>query len=268
MAVTPTPTLTAVVLARDEAPMIEGCLRRLAFADDVLVALDARTTDDTAAVAVRAGARVESVEPAGFGEMRNRALAHVRTDWVLFVDADERVTAPLAAEITQRVAEPAAAYRIPIANWFYGSRVRRSGYRERPIRLFPLAGVTFAGDIHEQPSLPGGLPVRQLRHPIEHLSHRTIAENLAKTARYADVQAAELLAQGHPPVKRWTLLFVLAKGITKHLVVGQGFRDGTAGFIESIYQPFSHFCVHVRLWELQQRPSIAERYRDLEDQLP
>lgn len=247
--------------------MITGCLHRLVFADEVLVGVDRRTVDDTAAKALQCGATVVEVEPGGFAAMRNQLLASITTDYVLFVDADERIPTGLRKEIEQRLAGAPSAYRIRVDNWFYGHRVRRSGYREQPIRLLPVSGVTYSGDIHERPSVPVGLPVSTMENPLVHLSHRSVSENLAKTARYADVEAFEMMAANHPPVTRLTLVVVLTKALIRHLIIGQGFRDGTAGFIESAYQPFSHFCVYARLWELQQRPSLEERYRMLEDNL-
>lgn len=246
--------------------MIGACVARLAFADEVVVGVDRRTTDDTAGRAAAAGARIVPIEPDGFAAMRNQLVKEISTEFVFFVDADERVTEELRQEVERRLAEAPAAYRLRIANWFYGHQIRRSGYRERPLRLLPTEGCEFTGDIHERPD-PAGVPVRLLTNPLVHLSHRSVAENLHKTARYAEVQATELHRHGHRPVTRWVLMSVVLKGLLRHLIVGQGFRDGTAGFIESIYQPFSHFCVYVRLWELQQVPSIPERYHQLEEEV-
>lgn len=248
--------------------MIERCIAHLGFADEVVVVLDERTNDDTAEVADGAGGRVERVQFDTFAEARNLALAAAKGRWILFVDADERVPSSLADEVLRAVVGPPAAYRVSIENWFYGSKVARSGYRERPVRLFPVEGVRYVGDIHETPVLPAGLPVHDLHSPLIHLSHRSVIDNLRKTATYADVQAAEMLRTGHPRVGRWALTRVLARTLTRHLLVGQGFRDGTAGFVESVYQAFSIFSVHARLWELQQQPSVEERYAAIEASIP
>ena len=262
------PTLSAVVVARNESKMIGRCLRHLTFADEILVAVDERSEDETAEIAARAGARVEHVRFETFSQARNLALAAARGRWVMFVDADERVSSQLAREVRQAVSGPPAGYRVRIENWFYGAKVERSGYREWPIRLFPIDGVTFIGDIHEAPVLPTNMRVGRLRGPLLHLSHRSVIQNLAKTAGYADVQASEMLRTGHPVVTRWSLARVLARTLTHHLVVGQGFRDGAAGFVESLYQTFSILSVHIRLWELQQTPSIEERYEQIEESIP
>ncbi len=261
------PTLSAVVIARDEAGMIERCLDRLAFADERLVVIDDRTTDDTAARARARGASVVEVVFTTFSALRNQAIAAATGDWILFVDADERVTTALAAEVRSAIDGSADAHRLRIQNWFYGSRIRDSGFRERPIRLMRRSGAHFVGDIHESLELPPGSEVPTLAEPLVHLSHRSVLHNLEKTAVYADIQALEMLAAGHARVTRRSLAWTALSVLGRHLVVGRGYRDGTPGFVESMYQSFSIFCVHVRLWELQREPSIEARYAALEEQL-
>ena len=261
------PTLSAVVIARDEAEMIDRCVARLRFADEVLVVLDDRTTDDTRRRAEQAGARVVDAHFDSFAGLRNHALHAATQEWVLFVDADERVTSALAAEIRTAISADVPAYRVPVRNWFYGSPIRASGYRERPVRLFRREGASFEGDIHERLVLDAQTPAPTLRTPLEHFSHRSVLHNLAKTSAYADVQARQMLAEGHRRVTAWSLVAIAVRTLGRHLVVGRGFRDGAPGVIESFYQAFSIFCVHVRLWELQRVPSIEQRYEDLEQRL-
>lgn len=247
--------------------MIGRCLDLLTFADETLVIVDDRTVDATVALAESRGARVITTEFSSFSELRNRAVTEATGDWLLFVDADERVSSPLAAEVRKAIGGTHDAHRIPIQNWFYGSRIRHSGYRERPVRLVVRSQARFVGDLHESIALLPGARVSTLREPLVHLSHRSVLDNLRKTAAWADIQAREMLAAGHRRVTRWSLVRTAAGTITRHFVVGRGYRDGLPGLIESMYQSFSIFCVQVRLWELQQHPTIEERYSALEDQL-
>lgn len=247
--------------------MIGRCVDRLQFADEVVVVVDERTVDATARIAIQHGARVVTVGFTSFSDLRNRAVAETTGDWVLFVDADERVTSALAAEIRAAVVGTADAIRIPIQNWFYGGRIRDSGYRERPIRLMTRAQARFIGALHESVDLPPDALVSTLREPLVHLSHRSVLDNLQKTRAWADIQAREMLAADHPRITRWSLMRTAIGTLVRHLMVGRGYRDGAPGLIESMYQAFSLFCVHVRLWELQQQPSIEDRYAALEERL-
>lgn len=246
--------------------MIERCLSLLAFADERIVAVDDRTVDETASLAAR-HAKVVELPFVSFSDLRNQAVAATTGDWILFVDADERITTPLAEEIRAALSGQNDAYRVRIQNWFYGSPIRDSGYRERPIRLVRREHARFVGDLHEQIDLPAGTEIPTLQSPVVHLTHRSVLDNLRKTAAWADIQAHEMLASGHPRVTRRSLTAVALRTLGRHLVVGRGYRDGMAGFVESLYQAFSLSCVHARLWELQRDPSIEACYAALEDEL-
>lgn len=263
-----TATLSAVIVARNEAEMIEGCLRRLGFADEVIVAVDDRTTDGTAELAAANGAAVHHLHFESFAQMKNAALDLARGDWVLIVDADERVTTPLATEIRASLSGPHVAYHVPIENWFYGSRIRHNRWREAPIRLIHRGAARYTGMVHETLEFPGGGSVGTLRNGLAHFSHRSILENLAKTHHYADLQARDMLAAGHPRVTWRTMVRAVAGELGQRLVLRRGFRDGTPGIIEGLYQPFSTMCTYARLWELQQQPSIRERYEAADRSLP
>lgn len=261
--------LSAVVVARDEAELLPGCLRRLGFVDEVVVAVDDRTIDASAEIAAEHGARVVPFHFESFARAKQHAVDAAKGQWVLVVDADERVTEALADEIRGVVSgrTPHTAYRIPIRNFFFGGRIDHPRWREAPVRLFRRRGATYVGDIHETLEFASTPSVGDLTAPIAHFSHRSIRDNLAKTRSWADLQAQEMLAQGHPRITAWRLVRLVASELVKGLVMKRQYRDGTAGVIEALYQPFSTFCVHVRLWELQQQPSIEERYRRLDEQL-
>lgn len=263
-------SLSAVVVCRDESAVIDGCLARLGFADEIVVDVDDRTADDTAERARRFTSLVELLHFETFSQAKNHAIARAEGDWVLIVDADERVTTPLAEEITATIRDPRAdAYRIRIENYFYGSRIRHGGFRERPIRLFRRDAARYEGDIHETLRFTAAAPrIDTLHNGLAHFSHRSVLHNLAKTAKYADIQAVEMLRAGHPPVRLRTFARVIGRELWRHTVVGRGYRDGMPGVIEALYQPFSMFTVYARLWELQQQPSIEERYRTLDATLP
>lgn len=260
--------LSAVVVARDEAAMLPGCLRRLRFADEVIVVVDRRSTDATHEVAERCGAHVW-VEPfEDFSQLKNAALARASGDWTLVVDADERVTLRLQEEVMAALDGPYDAYSVPRDNYFFGQKMWWGGWPERTVRLFRRGTAVYEGAIHEQLRFTVATPrVARLDGALAHFTHRGIGHNLAKTANFGDVQARELLAAGHPPVQVRTFFRVIARELWARLVRGRGYRDGMPGIVEAIYQPFSLFTVYVRLWELQQQPSLHQRYLELEDEI-
>lgn len=248
--------------------MIESCLRRLSFADEVIVVVDERSRDATREVAEHCGARV-SVEPfESFSQLKNAALARASGEWALVVDADERVTLALQEQIVAALDGPYDAYSVVRDNYFFGQRMRWGGWPERTVRLFRRRSARYEGDIHERLCFTIGTPrVGRLDGSLAHFTHRGIGHNLAKTANFGDVQAGELLAAGHPPVRVATFAKVMTRELWRRLVRGRAYRDGMPGIVEAIYQPFSLFTVYVRLWELQQRPSLDQRYLELENEI-
>lgn len=260
--------LSVVILVRDEDQMLPGCLARLSFADEVVVVVDDRSTDRSEVIARDAGAVVLIHPFRSFADAKNAGLDRTSGEWVLFIDADERVSVALAAEIREALGRPADAYRIPIVNYFYGSRMQHGGWAsERPVRLVRRGAARYTGEIHEVLELLPETKTAELANPIAHFSHRSVVDNLRKTAEYAEIQARDLVARGAPPVTGWTLARVVARELTRRLVRRGGWRDGVPGWIEALYQPLSLMSVHARLWEIQQRePSIPEKYADLEEQ--
>ena len=260
-------TISAVIVARDEEELLPGCLRRLSFADEVVVLLDDRTRDGSARVAGAAGALTATERFVDFAQFKNAALERASSDWVLVVDADERVTDALRAEVLAAVRNPGTdrAYRIPIRNVFLGQEMKHGGWtNERPIRLFPRR-IRYEGTLHETPVLPDHFDVQELRGGLVHFSHRSVLDNLDKTRRYAELQAQQLLAAGAPQMSSRRLLWSAARELLRRLVRHRGYKDGEAGVAEALYQALSIAAVHIRLWEVQQSVPIEMRYRALDE---
>jgi hypothetical protein len=153
---------------------------------------------------------------------------------------------------------------VPIANYFLGQLMEHGGWAdERPVRLFRRGRARYQGDIHERLVVDGA--VGDLSAPLVHFSHRSIVDNLQKTAVYADVQARELMAQGGRPASGWTVARAAGRQLAWRLLRRSGWRDGSPGVIEAVYQALSHAAVEARRWELQQQPTLPERYSALEE---
>jgi glycosyltransferase involved in cell wall biosynthesis len=232
------PTLSAVLAVRDEESMLRQCLDLLAFADEIVVVVDGRTQDATEEIARDYTPHVYSKTFADFSTQKNYAVDQATSDWVLAVDADERVTPALAQEIVAAIREPTehVAFRIPRWHFFFGKRFRHGGWgNDKPIRLIRRRAARYVGEIHEVLAVDG--PVDELNAPIWHFTHRDIESMLLKTVNFGQVQARELAA-ATPRVTTRKLFRVVVGEMYSRLLKGRGWRDGVEGVIESLYQPF------------------------------
>jgi len=180
------PTISAILITRDECDNIADCLDALGFCDEIIV-VDSGSTDGTPDIAKARGAKVTiETDWQGYGVQKQRALDRAGCDWVLAVDADERIPELLRDEILAAVgAQQLAGYRIKRLNWFLGRPLRHGGWYPDPVlRLAKRGSARFKPAIvHETLAVDGA--VGELETPMEHLSYRTIDDVLAKMRRYA-----------------------------------------------------------------------------------
>ena len=192
--------MTGAVLARDEARNIAACLESLAWTDALLVIVDGRTTDDTSAIAERRGASVIHRRFRDYASQRNAALDAVKTDWVFFLDADERVPADLAAEMRALVDAPVpgiGGYWAPRHNIIWGRRIDHGGwYPDYQLRLLRVAGARYdeSREVHELVSVEG--ETGHLLDPLVHYNYSTVREFLDKQEQYSTLEARSRLRRG------------------------------------------------------------------------
>jgi glycosyltransferase involved in cell wall biosynthesis len=255
-------SLSVVVITFNEAANLRECLGSVSFADE-LVVLDSGSTDDTVALARECGARVaQTTDWPGFGPQKNRALALASCDWVLSLDADERVTPELAAEIRSAMASGAhAAYEIPRLTRFCGTWIRHCGWTpDRVLRLFRRGQARFSDDlVHERvvTELPGR-PGRLIHHLL-HESYPTPAQYWRKLEAYSQAWAQQHHAKG----RRTSMLRAAASGTVAFLrsyVLRLGFLDGAMGFAVCTMQAQAAFGKYFALYCLnrQDDPSSSE----------
>lgn len=225
--------LSVIVITKNEAANIGACLDSVAFADEVVV-IDDFSSDGTAEIAAQKGARVLSRAFDGFGPQKNFALSQARGDWVLSIDADERVTPDLAADIEAAIAHPAnAGYTVNRRTCFLGKFLKHGGwYPDRVLRLVRRDRARFSDDlVHERMSVGG--KVGNLAHDMLHLSYPTIDAVLAKQRRYALLSAQVRRERG----ARGGLPAALARSLVaflKHYILQRGLLDGGHGLVAAI----------------------------------
>jgi glycosyltransferase involved in cell wall biosynthesis len=223
--------LSAAIIARDEARHIAGCVDSLAgLADEVLVLLDDRTRDETAAICASKGARVLREPWRGFPAQRNRALSLCRAPWVLFIDADERVEPDLAAEIRATLAAPrAAGYWIPRHNRFFGQTLRGGGWYPDPqLRLLRRDAARYdeARLVHEFAQLQG--EAGTLRGHLAHHNIDGLGELWRKQTAYALAQARTMAAEGRRARAR-NFIGAPTRELWRRYINLGGWRDGPLG---------------------------------------
>ncbi|MGS1115913.1 glycosyltransferase family 2 protein [Castellaniella sp. UC4442_H9] len=224
-------SLSVVIITKNEAAHIVDCLDSVAFADEIIV-LDSGSTDATRELARALGARVEvNAEWPGFGLQKNRALDLATGDWVLSLDADERVPPELAEEIQRVLADPAAdGYRVARLSNFCGRWMRHSGWwPDHVLRLFRRESGRFSDDVvHEHVDLDGR--VATLRGHLLHYPYASLELFIDKINRYSTDAALKAHARG----RRTTVLGPFGHGLwtfVRHYVLRRGFLDGWQGLI-------------------------------------
>jgi glycosyltransferase involved in cell wall biosynthesis len=248
----PRPTLSVVIAARNEAHQIVECVRSVSFADQVIV-LDSSSTDGTAEVARAAGAQVHVTDWPGYGPQQRRGIALATGDWVLSLDADERIGPELAAEIRAAIEQPVAdGYRLPRFSSFCGQFIEHSGWRpDYTLRLVRRERAGFTDHfLHAHMTVDGQRA--DLHSPIIHYSYRDLDDVLDKLSRYS--RGAAIDANDHG--QAGSLARALTSGLWAFLrtyVVRQGFRDGRMGLVLAIYNAQTTYYKYLRLW-LMQRP--------------
>jgi glycosyltransferase involved in cell wall biosynthesis len=261
------PSISAYIIAFNEAEKIEAALRSLHWADEIVVA-DSYSTDGTLAICARYGARVVQVPFEGFGKLRNCALDALTGDWVFSLDADERCTAAAAAEIRATVArtDAADAYWVPRRNFVFGRWMRHSGYTPdfRQPQLFRRGKLRYTEDaVHETFTLQGRLGT--LREPIAQIPFRDLAQMLHKMQRYSTLGTERLRARQAPASMAGALLHGSA-AFLRHYVFQLGFLDGWAGFIIAFANfegTFYRYAKHVeQVRGLVQEPPLPESFRN------
>jgi glycosyltransferase involved in cell wall biosynthesis len=247
--------LTVTVITRDEAANIAAALQSVAWADEIVV-VDSGSTDDTVAIARRHATRVEVREWPGYSAQKNYAAGIASNDWILSIDADERVTPELAAEIREALAsEPAArGYRIPRVAWYLGRWIRSTDwYPDYQLRLYDRRAGRWNGRrVHESIDLQG--TPGQLRHELQHYAYRDISHHLATIDRYTTLAAEQWLADGR--TTNGVELFIHPRlAFVRNYLLRGGITDGEAGLLVSKLNAYYVFLKLAKLWELQHRAS-------------
>jgi len=287
--------LSAVVIVKNEELRLSRCLESLLFCDEIIV-IDNGSTDNSLKIAKTFQARIYSVKETDFSELRNTGKEKARGEWILYVDADEVVTPELREEIFKTIGHETVSIKqrtcdnehmttlsvsgnlspvscnsspahCPMSHKYSAYHIRRRNFylgRQWPVqdkmqRLFLKEKlIRWEGKLHETAVIDGEMG--DLQEPLIHNTHRTLSEMVEKTNQWSQFEAQLRYEAHHPNVVWWRLLRVMATGFFQSFIREGGWRAGTVGWIESLYQGFSMFITYAKLWEMQEKKILSIKY--------
>ena len=244
-------SLSVILITKNEEANLKDCLESVSFADEIIV-VDSQSSDKTQEIARSFGAKLEITSDwPGFGPQKNRALNLATKEWVLSIDADERVTPELKQEILATIASANAAdcYAIPRSSWYCGRFMKHSGwYPDYVDRLFKRGSAKFSDHLVHERLLPTGLS-EKLKNHFLHYSYRDFSQVLKKVDVYSSAAAQQAFKQG----KKGGLGEALIHGFWaffRTYVLRRGFLDGKHGLALAISNAATSYYKYLKLWQL------------------
>ena len=245
--------ISVITITLNEESNIADCLETVKWADEIIV-VDANSSDHTVEISKKYTSKVFSQEWMGYGDAKNFALAHTTQEWILWLDADERVPRELASEMQEVVSfeNSCSGYEVARRAYFLGKWIKHCGwYPGYVVRLFKRDGAQFTSSrVHEKLEINGS--VGRLKNDLLHYTDENLFHYFAKFNRYTSFAAEDLRWEG----KHFSLYDVLIRPLflfVKMYILRRGFLDGIHGLILSLLSAAYVFTKYMKLWEIQRR---------------
>lgn len=254
--------ISAVVNTRNEAENIFDCLKSLGFCDEIVV-VDMESEDDTKEIAKEFTDRIYDHKAVGYVEpARNFAIQKALGDWILIVDADERIPKVLGAKLIEIADKNEVDFvRIPRKNMVFGQWLQHSRWwPDYNIRFFKKGAVEWQNEIHSVP-VTYGTGINLDQEPtlaIEHLHYSSVDEYFLRALRYSNQQAKEMISSGY----KFDPADLIKKPIGEFLsrfFAGEGYKDGLHGLVMAILQFFSILLIYLRVWQSEGHQPVKEK---------
>jgi len=240
--------ISVTIITKNEEENIEECLESVSWADEIIV-VDSGSKDKTVEIAKKFTDKVYFKEWVGFADQKSYALSLAVNNWVLSLDADERITGKLKEEILDKDLEKFDGYYIRRKNYFLDKEVKQCGWgSDYQLRLF-VKDKTKLTDrlVHEGFEVDG--KISRLENQMIHLTHTDLKKTFAKINEYSTLEAVEKVHR--KKVNGFTILFNPLVAFLQHYFIRKGFLDGVHGLMVSINHAMTKLQVYMKMWELK-----------------
>uniref|UniRef100_A0A832DDS5 Glycosyltransferase family 2 protein n=1 Tax=Ignavibacterium album TaxID=591197 RepID=A0A832DDS5_9BACT len=242
--------ISVIIITKNEAQNIGDCLESVKWADEIIV-VDSGSEDETISIAKRFTDKVLINEWKGFANQKSFAMNQAASEWILSIDADERVTKKLKDEILNSDLNQFDGYRIKRENYFLGKLIRGCGWgNDYQLRLFRKSKTKLTNRlVHEGFEVDG--KIGQLKNSMMHFSYRNFSDAIAKINHYSTLEAIE--KQNRKKVNAVTIILTPVIAFLQHFFLRKGFIDGIYGLFVSIMHAITKLQVQLKIWELKNR---------------
>ncbi len=244
--------ITVIIISKDDHDVISEAIVSAKKLTDQILIIDSNTNEYTAKICQKLKVRHIRHPFKNFSDQRNFGISHATTPWVYYLDSDERLTDQFCHEVDgllKSFSEDSGigGFTVRRKTFYYGhdwnfqDKVERLFYRKK--------FVNWVGVVHETPKVDGSFV--EIKSPIIHLTHRNLSQMIRKTNEWSNYEAELRFRKNHPPVVPWRFIRVMFTEFSNSFVKNKGYKNGTYGVVEAIYQSFSIFITYAKLWELQ-----------------
>ena len=237
-----------IILTKNEEDVLEDAICSVkGWAENIFI-IDDFSNDRTHEIAKKNHVQFFTNKFIDFSQQRNFGIKKVKSDWVMYLDADERLTDDFKKELEIKINENKySGFEIKRKTYYFG---HDWGFEDKVTRVFKLDKFKkWQGVVHESASLNGELGL--IESPIEHFTHRNLSQMITKTNSWSDSEAKLRFDASHPKMQIWRFVRVMISEFFRSYIKEKGYRNGTYGLIESIYQSYSIFITYAKLWEMQ-----------------
>lgn len=253
-------SIAAVIITKNEQDSLRDCLESLRWVDEIII-VDSGSTDNTETIAKEYTEHFYvNAEWPGFGKQKQLAQSYATSDWILAVDADERIDDTLRENILTMLENPPenTVYNLNELTWVFGRFLKHSGWYYRHVRLYPNKLTKYNDNlVHESVIIPSGCQVAELDGDILHYSYQNLNHYLVKSAGYAKAWADQRQARGKKASLSQGIIHALGCFLKMYLLK-RGFLDGKQGFLIAVLSAHSTFIKYADLWARDNDPHYKQ----------